>query len=369
MDAAPKLRYKVSQGIKLEKNQSNISGVLDNVLATAVVVNNIDHTYKSKCNEPCEEDIAMVDVTVEGVSGKALIDSCSNLSIITKQFLDKLPSEYEPIDISRGRIRLATQNDDYSESYIIRVPVKINNLTLMVNCRIVEKEDPFYDILINLKTQMDYKLFIHPILYSLCQITPEGLIDVIAPINNDYEDEEKLLCVIKALDNESKKDDLKRIEGLPPKQYIHNKHFLNTLNEKYKDDIVKILEENLEIVATSSEELTPSDLPPHKINLIPGANPVKQRSYRLAKFKSDILKEELTKLIDKKLIEPSYSEWSSPVVLVPKKNGKWRMCVDYRKVNDLTVKDSYSLPYIDEIFDSLDGAKIFTTMDLYSGYH
>ena len=50
-------------------------------------------------------------------------------------------------------------------------------------------------------------------------------------------------------------------------------------------------------------------------------------------------------------------------MLVPKKNGKWRLCIDYRKVNDLTVKDSYSLTYIDEIFDSLDGAQIFTTMD------
>ena len=253
MDAAPKLRNKVSQGIKLDRDQSYISGVLDNVSATTVVVNNIGHTYKSKCNEPCEEDIDMVDVTVEGVSGKALIDSCSNLSIITQQFLNKLLSEYEPIDISLGRIRLATQNYDYWESYIIRVPVKINNLMIMVNCRIVEKEDLFYDILINLKTQIDYKLFIHPILYSLCQITPKGLIDVIAPINNDYEDEEKLLCMIKVLDEDSQKKDLKKIEGLSPKQYIHNEIFLNTLNEKYKDEIIKILEENLEIVTTSSE--------------------------------------------------------------------------------------------------------------------
>jgi len=54
---------------------------------------------------------------------------------------------------------------------------------------------------------------------------------------------------------------------------------------------------------------------------------------------------------------------------VPKKNSKWRLCIDYRKVNEATKKDSYSLPNIEEIFDSLDGAKIFSTLDLYSGYH
>ena len=60
------------------------------------------------------------------------------------------------------------------------------------------------------------------------------------------------------------------------------------------------------------------------------------------------------------MIEPSYSKLSSPIVLVPKPNGKWRLCIDYRKVNDATIKDSYSLPNIDEIFDSLDGVKFFT---------
>ena len=64
-----------------------------------------------------------------------------------------------------------------------------------------------------------------------------------------------------------------------------------------------------------------------------------------------------------------YSEWSSPVVLVPKPNGKWRLCIDYRKVNDVTEKNPYSLTNIDEIFNSLDGTKIFTTLDLYTGYY
>jgi hypothetical protein len=78
--------------------------------ATTIITNNIDHTYKSKHHEPQEDDIAMVDVIVDGVRGKALIDSCSNLSIITKQFLDKLPYQYEPIGVSAGRIRFS--NDE-----------------------------------------------------------------------------------------------------------------------------------------------------------------------------------------------------------------------------------------------------------------
>ena len=77
----------------------------------------------------------------------------------------------------------------------------------------------------------------------------------------------------------------------------------------------------------------------------------------------------MIKLINQGLIEHSKSSWSSPIVLVLKKNGKWRLCSDYRKLNAITVPDSYSLPNIDEIFDSLGGAKIFSTLDLFSGYH
>eukprot|EP00833_Pecoramyces_ruminatium_P004031 jgi/Orpsp1_1/1178063/evm.model.c7180000063880.1 len=238
----------------------------------------------------------------------------------------------------------------------------------MINCRVLEKEDPFYDVLINLKTQMDNNLFIHPTLYSLCQITPKGLIDVIAPIKNDYE-EEKLICVVKGMNRQEAKQELKQIEGLHPFEYIHNDHFLKTLSKEFRDDVVRILEEYLSIVATSTEELTPSDLSPHKIRLKPGTRPIKQKFYRLSKLKTDILKGELAKLIEKNLIEPSCSEWSSPIVIVPKPNGKYRLCIDYRKVNNVTEKDSYSIPNITEIFDSLDGAKIFTTLDLYSGYH
>jgi hypothetical protein len=73
-------------------------------------------------------------------------------------------------------------------------------------------------------------------------------------------------------------------------------------------------------------------------------------------------------MLDNKLIRESTSPWASPVVLVTKKNGKKRFCVDYRKLNAIMKKDSYPLPRIDEMLDSLAGAKYFSTLDLMSGY-
>jgi hypothetical protein len=156
----------------------------------------IQEVSSKPSKEANEEDIAMVDVSVEGVEGKTLIDSCSNLSLITKRFLDKLSSKYEPVGICRGRIRLTTHNDDYYESYMVRIPIKINQLNILVDCRIVDKEEPFYGILLNLKPQIDNRLFIHPMLYSLYQFTSDDAITTIAPINNELEEEELLLCVI-----------------------------------------------------------------------------------------------------------------------------------------------------------------------------
>jgi len=84
----------------------------------------------------------------------------------------------------------------------------------------------------------------------------------------------------------------------------------------------------------------------------------------------DIDKEELQKPLDAGFIYPiSNSEWVSPLVLVRKKNGKWRICVDYRELNKATKKDNFCLPFIDQVLDSLAGKKFFSFLDGFSGYN
>ncbi|GJR80957.1 putative reverse transcriptase domain-containing protein [Tanacetum coccineum] len=123
-------------------------------------------------------------------------------------------------------------------------------------------------------------------------------------------------------------------------------------------------------------EVFPEDLPglpparpvEFQIDLIPGAAPVARAPYRLAPSEMKELSEQLQELSDKGFIRPSSSPWGAPVLFVKKKDGSFRMCVDYRKLNKLTVKNRYLLPRIDDLFDQLQGSSIYSKIDLRSGY-
>jgi hypothetical protein len=106
----------------------------------------------------------------------------------------------------------------------------------------------------------------------------------------------------------------------------------------------------------------------HRIELTPGAKPVFKPPYRAGKAGREVKKREIEMMLTADVIEPAASEWASPMVLITKKDGDPRFCVDYRRVNELTRKDSYPLPRMDECLDSLKDAGIFTTLDCNSGY-
>ncbi|GJY15472.1 reverse transcriptase domain-containing protein, partial [Tanacetum coccineum] len=106
-----------------------------------------------------------------------------------------------------------------------------------------------------------------------------------------------------------------------------------------------------------------------EIELIPGAVPIAKSPYRLAPSELEELSGQLKELQDKGFIRPSSSPWGAPVLFVKKKDGSFRMCIDYRELNKLTIKNRYPLPRIDDLFDPLQGSHFFSKIDLRSGYH
>ena len=131
-------------------------------------------------------------------------------------------------------------------------------------------------------------------------------------------------------------------------------------------------------ILSSYKDVFPSDLPPglppsrevdHRIELIPGAVPPSRPTYRLSATELEELKKQLEELTKAGFIQPSKSPFGAPILFVKKKDGTMRMCVDYRALNNVTIKNSYPLPHVDELFDRLQGAKYFSKIDLRSGYH
>nr|KYP73002.1 Transposon Ty3-I Gag-Pol polyprotein [Cajanus cajan] len=105
------------------------------------------------------------------------------------------------------------------------------------------------------------------------------------------------------------------------------------------------------------------------IDLVPGAGPVSVAPYMMAPAELIELNGQLEDLLEKQLVRPSVSPWGAPVLLVKKKDGGSRLCVDYRQLNKLTIKNKYPLPRIDDLMDQLRGASMFSKIDLRSGYH
>ena len=106
----------------------------------------------------------------------------------------------------------------------------------------------------------------------------------------------------------------------------------------------------------------------HDVIIEDNTKPVKQHHYRMNPVKQQYLKEEVQYLLDNDFVEPSHSNWSSPILLVPKPNGTYRMCTDYRKVNSHTKTDSYPIPRIDDCIDKVGQSKYVTKFDLLKGF-
>ncbi|GJY09105.1 putative reverse transcriptase domain-containing protein [Tanacetum coccineum] len=168
---------------------------------------------------------------------------------------------------------------------------------------------------------------------------------------------------------------LKIISCIKASKYIERGHQLFVAHVTEKEPKEKRLEDVP--VIRDFPEVFPDDLPglppprqvEFKIELIPGAAPVARAPYRLAPSELKELADQLQELSEKGFIRPSSSPWGAPVLFVKKKDGSFRMCIDYRELNKLTVKNRYTLSRIDDLFDQLQGSSVYSKIDLRFGYH
>ncbi|GJY32050.1 putative reverse transcriptase domain-containing protein [Tanacetum coccineum] len=139
-------------------------------------------------------------------------------------------------------------------------------------------------------------------------------------------------------------------------------------SDKKQEEIV-VVRDFPEVFLDDLFGLSPIQEIEFRIELIPGATPVAKSPYCLTPSEMEELSEQLKELQDKGFIRPSLSPWGAPVLFVKKKDGSFRMCIDYRELNKLNVKNRYPLPRIDDLFDQLQGSQFFSKIDLTSGYH
>ncbi|KAK5771875.1 hypothetical protein PVK06_048129 [Gossypium arboreum] len=121
------------------------------------------------------------------------------------------------------------------------------------------------------------------------------------------------------------------------------------------------LEELLELPSIQEVEFS--------IELVPRTSPISIAPYRMALTELKELKAQLQECTDRGFARPSFCHWGAPVLFVKKKDRSMRLCIDYRQLNKVTIKNKYPLPRIDHLFDQLKGATLFSKIDLHSGYH
>ncbi|GJX97968.1 putative reverse transcriptase domain-containing protein [Tanacetum coccineum] len=146
-------------------------------------------------------------------------------------------------------------------------------------------------------------------------------------------------------------------------------HVIDINFEKKSAKDVPVVNEFLDVFSKDLPGIPLERQVEFRIDLIPGATPIAKTPYRLAPSEMKELMSQLQKLLDKGFIRPSSSLWGAPILFVKKKDGSMQMCIDYRELNKVTVKNVYPLPRIDDLFDQLQGARWFSKIDLHSSYH
>ncbi|XP_022572945.1 uncharacterized protein LOC106437272 [Brassica napus] len=289
-----------------------------------------------------------------GGSTHILFDSGATHSFVAPEVASQFDGEFTKVNLS---IPVLTPGDQVleTEGCILRVPIIIQDMVFSADLLVLPLER--YEVILGMDWLSSYRAHLDcgrgkivferdtqpPLAYhGIVPSDGASLVSALRIENLLEKGEEGCLVTFVAGPVEDEKE--QNMEEIP-------------VVREY-EDVLKAL-----------EGLPPSRSNPFSITLEPRSAAIAKAPYRMAPAELAELKQQLADLLDKGFIRPSSSPWGAPVLFVKKKDRSMRLCIDYRGINNVTIKDKYPLPRIDEILDQLQGASWFSKIDLASGYH
>lgn len=283
-----------------------------------------------------------------------LFDSGATNSFVTPEVVDKFEQVYEEKEVNIMVHTAGNQSPMQARRILLEVPITIQDTILPTNLLVLPIAR--FGVILGMDWLSEYRAHLDcsrgrvifekknqpPLVYyGICPSKTASLISALR-VKDLLREEEVYLVTLTTVGGDTEED--LKLEDIP------------VVNE-------------FEDVFQPLEGLPPPRNHPFSINLEPGATPIAKAPYRMAPAELAELKKQLEDLLEKGFVRSSSSPWGAPVLFVKKKDGSMRLCIDYRGINNITVKDKYPLPRIDELLDQLRGASWFSKIDLASGYH
>ena len=297
-----------------------------------------------------DSDVVAGMLVVNSLNAKVLIDSGATKSFISKNFVDKLNCATQPLEPNLV-IEVANQDKVSVDSICPSCDIEIEGCHFFAN--LIPFKLGEFDIILGMDWLADHDAQIE------CKNKKVRLKskDNKEVVFRGRKQEKKFLTMIQA----------KRLLRQGCEAYLA--HVVDINKKPPKIEEIPIVNEFLDVFPDELPGLPPDREIEFTIDLAPGTEPVSKAPYRMAPVEMKELAMQLQELLDKGFIRPSVSPWGAPVLFVKKKDGSMRLCIDYRELNKLTIKNKYPLPRIDDLFDQLKGATCFSKIDLRSGYH
>ena len=280
-----------------------------------------------------------------------ILDTGATRSVIAAELVEKIK-----IKFSKTKVKTRTANGRVTESYLSE-PVEIQVCGRLAKIEFIIMQNDFIDIILGL----DWLKFHNTILDT----SGRSIVFKEERFFLELEDSKAdigLNLVTELYDNEDIEETEWSLSEVKFELSIKN------ITSHQFNKIMDYLNSIRHMFATDLKDLGTCTVKEHKIQLL-SDKPVNIVPYRKSEAERRIIALEVKKMLDANIIKPSKSAWSSPVIIIPKKDGSKRICIDFRAVNKVTAQDCFPIPRIDDILDRLSGSKVFTTMDLKAGYY